>query len=159
MKPLILFFVLTFVFAANAFGQETTASMQGAVSDVNQAFVSGAKITATNQATGFVRTAISDESGNYALPLLPVGRYDLAVEAANFQRFVQRNIVLVLNQDARVNVQLTAGAVSETVEVNAEASLINLEQGALGQVIGRRRIDELPLNGRNFLRLATLQAG
>ncbi len=159
MKPLILFFVLTFVFAANTFGQETTASMQGAVSDVNQAFVSGAKITATNQATGFVRTAISDESGNYALPLLPVGRYDLAVEAANFQRFVQRNIVLVLNQDARVNVQLTAGAVSETVEVNAEASLINLEQGALGQVIGRRRIDELPLNGRNFLRLATLQAG
>lgn len=159
MNKIILLVASAVLLAATISAQETTATLQGVVSDVNQAGVSGAKVTATNQATGFVRTAMSDQSGNYVLPLLPVGRYDIAVESAGFQRSVQTNVLLVLNQEARINIQLTAGAVSETVEVNSEASLVNLEQGTLGQVIGRRRIDELPLNGRNFLRLATLQAG
>lgn len=164
MKPAfiiqtLLFFAVSIALAAPAFGQEITATIYGTISDANQAALGGAKITVTNEATGFQRTALSDKSGNYSLPLLPVGTYDLAVEASGFQRYLQKGITLTLNEEVRLNAQLTVGTITETVEVISETSLINLEQGSVGQVIGRRKIEDLPLNGRNFLQLASLQAG
>ncbi len=164
MKPefivrTLLFFALTILLIASAFGQETTATVYGTVSDANQAALGGAKITVTNVETGFQRTSVSDKGGNYTLPLLPVGTYDLTVEASGFQRYLQKGITLTLNEEVRLNAKLAVGAISETVEVNSEAGLINLEQGSVGQVIGRRGIEDLPLNGRNFLQLASLQAG
>lgn len=165
MKPTIIaktfiFFALTILLVAPAaFGQQITATLYGTVTDANQAVLSSAKITVTNEATGFQRTTVSDKSGNYTLPLLPVGTYDLTVEASGFQRYAQNKIALALNDEVRLNAQLIVGEVSATVQVDSEPSLINLEQGSVGQVIGRRKIEDLPLNGRNFLQLASLQAG
>jgi hypothetical protein len=97
MKPAfifqtLLFFALIIALAATAFSQEITATVYGTVFDANQAALGGAKITVTNEATGFQRTALSDKSGNHTLPLLPVGTYDLAIEASGFQRYLQKGI-------------------------------------------------------------------
>ena len=155
----LLFLALAIILGVPASGQEITATVYGTVSDANQAALGGSKITVTNVATGFRRTSVSDKGGNYTLLLLPVGTYDLAVEAGGFQRYLKKGITLTLNDEVRLNAQLAVGAISETVEVNTEAGLLNLETGSVGQVIGRRGIEDLPLNGRNFLQLASLQAG
>jgi hypothetical protein len=139
--------------------QETTATLYGSVVDPNEAVVSGTRVTATNELTGFDRQTTTDENGHYTLPLLPVGKYELSAEADGFRRYVQKGITLTVNQAARIDIELAIGAVSETIEVVSEAGLVNTLNGAVGQVVNQRNIAELPLNGRNFLQLATLQAG
>ena len=155
----LLILALTILFGVSVFGQQITATVYGTISDANQAALNGAKVIVTNEETGFQRTAVSDKGGNYSFPLLPVGQYDLSVEANGFQRYLQKGITLTLNEEVRLNAELKVGAISETVEISTEASLLNFEQGSVGQVIGRAKIADLPLNGRNFLQLASLQAG
>ncbi|MGC8761852.1 MAG: carboxypeptidase regulatory-like domain-containing protein [Bryobacteraceae bacterium] len=139
--------------------QETTATLRGVVVDASKGVVPEAKVTATNTLTGVGRSASTNRDGAYVLPLLPAGPYELTVEAAGFQRYVQKGIALTINQQAVVNVELSVGSRSESVEVMEEASPVNTVQGATGQVIGSTAIHQLPLNGRNYLQLATLQPG
>lgn len=154
-----LFAFVCFVFVLPAFSQDITATVYGTVTDGNQAALAGARVTATNQATGFTRSAASNTSGNYTLALLPVGTYEITVESNGFQRYLRRDLSLSVNEEVRLNVTLAVGEITETVQVDAEASPINLESGSVGQVVSRRKIEDLPLNGRNFLQLASLQAG
>lgn len=139
--------------------QETTATLRGVVVDATKGVVAKAKATAVNTLTGMGRSATTNRNGAYVLPLLPAGTYELVVEAPGFQRYVQRGIALTINQQAVVNVELSVGSLRESVEVVAEASPVNTVQGATGQVIGATATHQLPLNGRSYLQLATLQPG
>ncbi len=152
--PAFLFFPSHSVLA-----QETTATLSGVVTDMNKGVIGGAKITAVNEATGLSRSVDTENDGVFILPHLPIGKYELMVEATGFRKYLQRGITLAVNQFAHVNVQLSIGAITEVLEVNSEISQVNIEQSGVGQVINQRKIQELPLNGRNFLQLATLQAG
>ncbi|HYM12406.1 MAG TPA: carboxypeptidase-like regulatory domain-containing protein, partial [Bryobacterales bacterium] len=140
-------------------GQVTTAEVVGSVVDASGGAISGAKIVITNADTGAAREAATDTAGDYAITLLPPGAYNLSAEAQGFRKFVQSGITLQVNQRARVDVAMQVGQVSETVEVSAAAPQLESQSSSLGSVITEKFVDELPLNGRNFVQLAILSPG
>lgn len=158
VRAIVFVCAITFL-TVPVLAQETTATLYGTVRDPKKATVSNARVAATNELTNFTRFTVTDDKGNYTLPLLPVGRYELSAEAVGFEKYLQKGITLTVNQAARVDIDLVVGSLSEVVQVISEAGLVNTQNGAVGQVIGKRKIDDLPLNGRNFLQLANLQAG
>ncbi|MGH9674585.1 MAG: carboxypeptidase regulatory-like domain-containing protein [Bryobacteraceae bacterium] len=139
--------------------QTTTATLLGVVRDSSGAAVPQASITARNTLTGFTRTGLTDETGAYLIPSLPVGRYAVAAEKPGFRRFVQGGVTLEVNQNARVDVMLTVGELSESVTVTAEASGVDTRSATIGELVDRARIQELPLNGRNAMALAQVVPG
>jgi hypothetical protein len=139
--------------------QVSTAELAGAVADPSGAAVSGARVVATNAGTGVTREASSDASGRYLFTLLPPGTYELSVEAQGFRRVVQSGLVLEVNQRAQVDLTLQVGSVSETIQVSAAPPLLESQSSSLGSVIAERFVNELPLNGRNFVQLAILSPG
>lgn len=140
-------------------GQQASARLSGSVADQSGAVVAGANITATAVATGIRRTTVSESDGTYTIPLLPIGEYTVSVEASGFKQSTVRNIILQVDQDARVDVTLTLGATSETVQVEALAPLLVTDNSAVGQVIENKAILNMPLNGRAFWQLAQLTPG
>jgi len=139
--------------------QTSTANIEGTVVDPTGAVVPGASITVSNVATGLTRETISNDSGFYNLPLLPVGEYKLAVEKQGFKKKVLQGITLKIDQIARIDVSLEVGLTVEEVTVTAQAPLVNTASTAIGDVIENRRVVELPLNGRYFTQLALLVTG
>ncbi len=150
--------VLTFLAASAAvvWGQPT-ATIVGRISDPTGAVMAGAKVTARNTSTGLERSTAATESGDYELPLLPIsGVYTVSVSKDGFQTQELTGIVLQVDQRARFDIALKVGSVSERVTVQELAPIVNTESGAIGQVVGNKKIVDLPLNGRNFVQLATL---
>jgi hypothetical protein len=141
------------------YAQSTTASLLGIVHDPSGSVVPSAVITATNTQTSFTRTTQTDSEGNYLLPNLPIGPYQLKVSAPGFQTFVQTGITLVVSQNARVDAALAVGATSQTVQVDAQATGVDTHSASMGELVSRERIQELPLNGRNALTLAAVVPG
>lgn len=139
--------------------QIVTAQLQGTISDSQGLVIVGALLTATNEQTGQSYTAVSNESGAWLMPALPVGQYRLAVEHAGFKRFMRSGIALIASQSARIDIQLEVGSVGESVSVTAELSPVNVTTGTLGTLVDSQRITDLPLNGRNVLSLAALTPG
>ncbi|MCC6536315.1 MAG: TonB-dependent receptor [Bryobacterales bacterium] len=135
------------------------ATITGSVADKTGALVSGAKVTAQNLETQVAREAIANESGLYTLPLLPPGRYKVSAQKDGFRQAVQESVSLEVNQTVRFDFQLEVGQVTESVEVKATAPLLDSDNSAIGQVIEQKAVAELPLNGRNFVQLATLGPG
>jgi hypothetical protein len=142
-----------------AFAQVTTATILGTVRDLSGATIPGASVTITQENTGYTRSVVSAEDGTYVAPLLPVGAYSVTVERPGFARYTQPGITLELNQNARVDANLTVGGVQETVTVNSAAPLVDTRGTSLGEVVEQRTIMELPLNGRNPIQLAAVTAG
>jgi hypothetical protein len=140
-------------------GQSTAARIVGALSDANNTAVPGQTITLTNQDTNAARTVVSDEGGNFSFPNLPIGVYEVVVAAPGFKRYVQRGIALQVEQTARLDIQLEVGAVTESVTVEGGSPLIDTERSGIGQVVENKTIVQLPLNGRNFIRLGSLIPG
>jgi hypothetical protein len=136
-----------------------TATISGSVRDSTGAVIVGASVTAVNTATGFRRPTISNELGQYSLPGLTPGVYDLIVEFQGFRRFLQSGLRLQVDQNALINVILEVGEVTETVEIRGQAPLIESQTAAIGAVIDTQKILALPLNGRNFVQLALLVPG
>src|SRR5258708_7307386 len=156
----LIVWLLSLCLLQKAYAQVNSATILGTVTDPTGAAVSGAKVTASNDATGFSRTAQSGSDGAFLIPLLPIGdRYRLTVEAAGFRSFARTGIELQLNQNARIDAQLQLGNISEKVEVSSGAPLVDTYSSEGGEVVEQRRIVELPLNGRNALQLATLLPG
>ncbi len=141
------------------FGQEIKANIEGVVTDPAGAVIAGANLTLENEATGLRRTARTDGAGFYTYRLLPVGRYRLTVEAQGFTRKVLTGILLEIDQTARVNVELGVSGAVEEETVIAQAPLVESASAAIGDVIENRRVEQLPLNGRNFIQLTLLVAG
>ena len=146
-------------FAGVLLSQTTSTSILGTVTDASGAVVVGAKVTALQVNTGLRRDASTSSSGDYAFPLLEVGEYSVTAEAAGFKTETRGNIVLEVNQKARVNFSLEVGTQAEHVLVTSEAVLLHTDDASLGQVVEQRRVVELPLNGRNLGGLAVLQPG
>jgi hypothetical protein len=138
---------------------QTTASVVGTVADPSGAVIPGASITATEKGTGLKRAVRSNEHGVYVLSALPVGTYAISVEAAGFKHKTLTGIVLQVNQEARIDLTLEVGAVSEEVTVSGESPLLQSQNAVVGQVIDNRFNSEIPLNGRDFSQLILLTPG
>ena len=138
--------------------QELTATLFGRVTDPTGAVVPGVEVVVKNMDTGFSRSVRTDAEGNYVATYLPIGRYQLTVEAPGFKRFVRENIVLSVNDRVALNVTLQLGEIQETVTVTAEEVLVQQSPTISGLVSGRQ-MTELPLNNRNFVQLTYLVPG
>lgn len=146
-------------FAFTAFPQDFRATLTGHVSDPNGAAVAGATVTVRNLQTNEEKTATTSDEGNYTVPFLQPGRYSVTVEAAGFNKAVSDNVELHTADKATMDVALEIGQVTTTVNVDAEAPLLEPDTGSRGQTVENMRINELPLNGRNPIMLATLAPG
>jgi hypothetical protein len=140
-------------------GQRTTADIVGAVTDSTGSVITKAQITVINEGTGIKRDAVSNDSGNYSAPLLPPGNYRITVQSPGFHPVTRTGITLDVDETARIDFVLEVGAVSEKVEVVANASLVDTQTATLKEVIDQRRIQELPLNGRDPTQLILLLPG
>src|SRR5262245_7605021 len=140
-----------------AFGQ--TAQVTGRVIDSSGAVVPGAQVTVTNQKTSLTRDSVTNGEGYFTIPLLPPGEYRIAVKKDGFKPIVRPDVALNVEQVARLDFALEAGAVSETVTITSNAPLMNTETSSVGQVVDNKTVVTLPLNGRNYSQLAALAPG
>lgn len=147
------------VLAAIAYAQTGTGEITGSVTDSSGAVVAGATVALTNPATGVRRSTTSNSEGLFNFPALRPGTYTLRVEMQGFQAQVRGDIVLQVGQIPRIDFALAVGNVTETVEVTGGAPVLETESTSVGTVIENKRIVELPLNGRNYLQLASLIPG
>ena len=139
--------------------QVPTGEFTGTVTDPTGAVVVGATISVSNPATGLQRSVTANEDGNYNVPALPPGTYNIKVERQGFNGQVRNGVELQVAQVARLDFALQVGNVAEVIEVVGGAPVLDTETTELGTVIDNRRILELPLNGRNYLQLASLTPG
>ncbi|HEV2246853.1 MAG TPA: carboxypeptidase regulatory-like domain-containing protein [Terriglobia bacterium] len=140
--------------------QTETGSVSGSVTDPSGAAVPGASITLRNGETGAVTKTVSNSSGVYGFPVVPVGsNYSVSVEAKGFRTYVQSGITLLINQALRVDAKLAIGSEQQSVEVSAQAVQVATENTSMGDVIESRKMLSLPLNGRSYIDLLGLQAG
>src|SRR5271169_3220469 len=153
----IAFFALLFApLFAHAQG---LASIVGRVTDPAGSAVAGAQVTATQEGTGFSRSAVTDADGLYVLPSLQPATYNVSVEAKGFSTSKHSGIVLLADQTLTVNAGLELGQTTETITVTSNALQVDTSTSTLRQVIEQQRISELPLNGRNAAQLTLLVAG
>ncbi len=135
---------------------QATAQISGAAKDQSGAVLPGVEITVTQTDTGIARNAITNETGSYVLPNLPIGPYRLEASLPGFRTFAQTGIVLQVNSSPAVNVTLEVGQVTEQFEVQANAALVETRNSGIGSVVENARILELPLNGRAVVELVAL---
>src|SRR5256885_2442305 len=155
----LLLFVAIVGSLAPLSAQEITAAIVGTVVDPSGAPINGASVSATDSERGTVWTAKTNDAGVYNLPRVPVGNYSVKVSAPGFQTAVHPSFTLVLNQTARVDIQMKMGQVSETVEVSGSAPLLRTDTGQLDTVIDSRTNVALPLATRNYIQLTLLAPG
>ena len=148
----------TFVFSCVLYGQGL-GELVGVVSDPSGAVISGAKVTATEVATGFSRSASTSPEGFFTINSLRPADYNLSVEASGFRTYTRTGVTLAADQSATVNVRLEVGAATESISVNADGVQVDTSTSTLRQVVDEKRIVDLPLNGRNAAQLTTLVAG
>jgi hypothetical protein len=145
--------------SGQAYAQRTTASLRGTVSDPTNAVISGAKVTVKGEDTGLTRSTTTNSSGLYSFTDLPVGSYRLEVEFAGFRTAVRSKVVLNVADTRALDMQLETGEITEQVTVEAPAVAVQTVGGDVSGLVTGEQVRELPLNGRNFLQLATLMPG
>ncbi len=154
-RTLIAFAFLT----TSAIAQVSTSTLAGQVTDESGAGVPNAKVTASIESIGLQREVTTNEAGEYVIAQLPPGRYKVNVQASGFQTAVLEDVVLSIAQRGAANITLRVGQVSETMTVTERPPLTETETASLGQVIERKAIVDLPLNGRNYITLGSLSPG
>jgi hypothetical protein len=150
--------LLAFALSVFAQGGESTQIL-GIVEDTSGAIIPSVTVTVTHVATGQQRKVVTGESGNYVITNINPGEYTVRAEKGGFKSEIRSGLILQLNQKARVDMKLTVGAVTETVEVSARGVILNTDDATMGNVVEQKRITDLPLNGRNFANLAGLMPG
>ncbi|MBI2816075.1 MAG: TonB-dependent receptor [Acidobacteria bacterium] len=160
-NPRIHVLGILFVFSllAGTVWAQVTASITGTVKDASGAVVPEATVTIKNLESGLTRTAETDDRGSYSVPALPVGQYEVVAEKAGFKRQVRRGITLVVAQQAVLNLMLEIGGVEQQVTVTAAAPLVNTTLSSTSGLVGEQQVKDLPLNGRSFDQLLTLNTG
>src|SRR5258708_23175741 len=151
--------LLSLIGSAALQAQFDTGQIGGYVRDASQAVVTGASVTVTNQGNGEQRQTTTNSSGYDVVPNLLVGTYSVTAELAGFKKMVQSGIVLDSAGKLNVDLTLTVGAVTESVEVNASATQVQTESAQVGRVVTTKQIQDLTLNGRNPIYLALLKPG
>jgi len=154
----ILVGLLVFVMQFTAHAQSTTATLSGTVVDQNGAVVPGATVTVINAATAQQRQTTTGDKGDFVVPLLPPATYTIRVERQGFALAEVSNVILNVGDQKSIEIPLKAGNISETVKITNEAPLIN-DSPAVGTVVDRQFVGNLPLNGRSFQSLITLTPG
>ncbi|MDQ3800525.1 MAG: carboxypeptidase-like regulatory domain-containing protein, partial [Acidobacteriota bacterium] len=152
----VSFFVL---FAGVSPAQQATANLTGVVTDPNGAVIKGATVTATNKATNLSRTTVTNDEGVYVFSSLSVGEYEVEVNSGGFKKLKITSIILNVGQTLTASAQMEVANVTETTELIATPPLIDTNTSEVDWVINEREIENLPLNGRNFLELALLVPG
>ena len=151
---------LFLVFSASAYGQQANnALLVGVVSDGTGGQLPGATVTATHVATNTSVGIVTDARGQYRTPPLRIGEYELSVQLDGFRTFVQRGVVLNIGDVRNLDVTLEIGSLEETITVEATPPPLNTSDSTVGTVITNEQIAALPLNGRDYLQLASLSAG
>jgi len=150
--------LLCLAFCSAVFAQ-SVSQISGTVKDASGLGVPEAQITVTQTDTGVSRSAISAANGAYSLPSLPIGPYRMEVKKEGFATFVQTGIVLQVDTAPTIDPVLTLGAVSQAVEVEAAAAMVESHSSGVGQVVNQQQVVELPLNGRQVTQLITLAGG
>jgi hypothetical protein len=157
-KTLLVMFCMLVLPMSLLYGQ-ANGSFAGTVSDKTGSVITGASVKVTSQATSISRDAKTDDTGHYTIPLLPVAVYTIHVEAQGFQTVEQKDLKLQVDEHREVDFSLNPGSVSEKIEVSATQVAVQTTNPSLGQVITEQQVAQLPLNGRNFVQLATLTPG
>ncbi|MFZ1142525.1 MAG: carboxypeptidase regulatory-like domain-containing protein, partial [Candidatus Sulfotelmatobacter sp.] len=139
--------------------QGTGGRILGRIADPTGAVLSGVKVTATNDATGVSQNTVSNDSGDYVLPNLPVGTYSLSFDLTGFKNIVRHTISLDVNQVITLNMTMQVGQAQEVVDVTSEAPLVDTSSTQLGAVVNNRSVNELPLNARDTYQFLQLQPG
>jgi hypothetical protein len=134
-------------------------SLRGRISDPSGAALAGATLTLTNTATATSQKATTDNNGAYQFARVTPGVYHLIAEKDGFKRAQRESIVIAVNENAVADLALTVGQISETVTVEAGAALVQSQSVELSGLVSERRVKELPLNGRNFIKLVQLAPG
>ncbi len=143
----------------SAYGQNTAGTILGTTSDQSGARLPGVTVTITHLETGIVRSVTTDEGGRYRAPGLGLGNYEVKAELAGFRTEVRKGIQLTVAAEVVVNLSLGVGTVSEEVQVNGEAPLVETTSATLSGLVDDKKIRDLPLNGRSFETLAFMQPG
>ena len=149
---------LAFAAGPFLFGQ-ATGSISGTITDTTGSPVPGAKVTVTAPATGLTRSSVTNQTGNYIIPLLGVANYNVQVDQKGFQTAMAQDIRLQVDGHRELDFKLSAATVQTSVEVSATAVAVQTSDPTLGQVITTQQVADLPLNGRDFVQLATLTPG
>lgn len=155
---LVVLFSAIFVFVRPAPAQTVTATLQGQAFDQSGGVIPNAKVTAVNKATGVTRTTLTSSSGEYDLPAIPVGDYTVTVELAGFKTLTQ-DVTLQIGQAATLNFNLAVGEASEKVVVQATSEVTEPTRTQVSTVITQQQIQNLPVNGREFIDFALLSPG
>src|ERR1700694_1365349 len=151
--------VLIMLTSIRVYAQVSGATLTGTVSDASGAIIPNAKISIHNVATGEVREVTTDAAGFYTAPNLLPGKYEVTVTSPGFSTAVRSGITLTVGAQQSLNISMTVGEVSAKVEVTGEAPDVQLTSSAISGVFSQSTVVELPLNGRDWTSLATLQPG
>ena len=152
--------LLLLSFSPSLFGQAVNATLLGTITDSTGATVAGAKVTATEVATGVIHESVSNESGNYTFPNMQPGRYSVTAESKGFKKETQQNIDLLSNSSTRVDVAMVTGSVSETVLVTTAPPLLQTDRADISTKIETRQLADSPVStNRNFQSLLNLVPG
>jgi hypothetical protein len=144
---------------SSVFAQVSTARIVGVVRDTSGALIPGVTVNIKHLDTGVTRTAVTNETGNYTAPLLPVGPYEISTEMPGFKQEVRNGINLVVGQEAVIDLTLQVGGNAEQVTVSEEAPLVNTTLSSTSGLITEQQVKDLPLNGRSFDQLLAMNIG
>ena len=159
LTPLLAALWLSLSLAVGALAQTSTSRISGTVTDTTGAVVSGAKVTAKNEATGVAQTQTTTEAGLYSFPSLPVGSYTITIEMPGFKTANQAGVIIQVNTPVTADITLEVGQTNEVVNITGGAERLQTDNATIGNVVQRKAIESLPLNGRNPLVLITLEPG
>jgi carboxypeptidase family protein len=159
IRPQVLMVLIGASLAAQCWGQVVGASLSGTIRDASGAALPEALVTVRNLETGAARKLVSDEEGRYAAPSIVVGRYEVRAEKEGFSSQVKTGINLVVGQTSTVDLTLPVGEVKESVTVMEQPSPVTLSTQQTSGLVNERQVKELPLNGRSYDQLLTLNAG
>jgi Carboxypeptidase regulatory-like domain len=149
MRLLVYVTAVLLMFSIAGFAQTVAVSqISGTVRDQSGALLPGVEVRVTQVETGAMRSALTNETGSYTIPNLSVGSYRLEASLQGFSTYVQTGIVLQVNSNPTIPIVLQVGQVSQTIEIEANAALVETHSNGVGQVIDQQRVVELPLNGR-----------
>src|SRR2546427_13099438 len=147
------------LFSLSLFSQVNTGTISGVVQDSSGAVVAGATVTIRNVDTGTARTVTSDEGGRYIVPVLPVGNYAVQGQQSGFQTEIRSGITLTVGREEVINLTLRIGQQTQSVTVTGEAPLVNTTTAEISGLVAEREVKDLPLHGRSFDNLITLNPG
>jgi len=145
---------LVLLWAVSAYAQVTTADVVGTVRDTTGAVIANANVAITNLGTGITRTAQTGSSGDFVINLLPPGTYSIKVEAPSFKTYTVATLALASGDRTRIDASMQPGQATETVEVTAQTPLLQTDSSTLQSTVPAQAVQDLPLNGRNFVQLA-----